>query len=115
MSGKPAAGNNGSVVYDFERVITDSPRILYCHCHYAQVVPTEVKETVLRQLAESGVAFDAVADLCEMSARHTRGCVVLERPDLVKEIVVKHGARDTTVRGTAMAELEAMTPRLSCR
>ena len=31
----------------------------------------------------------------------------------VKEIVLKHGARDTTIRGTAMAELEAMTPRFS--
>ncbi len=28
-----------------------------------------MKAAVLRQLAESGVAFDAVADLCEMSAR----------------------------------------------
>jgi MoaA/NifB/PqqE/SkfB family radical SAM enzyme len=52
-------------------------------------------------------------DFRELSARHTRGCVVLERPDLVKEIVLKHGARDTTVRGTAMAELDAMTPRFS--
>jgi MoaA/NifB/PqqE/SkfB family radical SAM enzyme len=52
-------------------------------------------------------------DFRQLSAQHTRGCVVLERPDLVKEIVVKHGARDTTVRGTAMAELEAMTPRYS--
>ena len=47
----------------------NSPRILYCHCQYAQVVPPEVKEAVLRKLAESGVAFDAVADLCETSAR----------------------------------------------
>jgi hypothetical protein len=39
--------------------------------------------------------------------------VVLERPDLVKQLVLKHGARDTTVRGTAMAELDAMTPRFS--
>ena len=46
-----------------------APRILYCHCQYAQVVPKEVKEAVLRRLCESGVAFDAVADLCEMSAR----------------------------------------------
>src|ERR1043165_1251814 len=46
-----------------------SPRILYCHCQYAQVVPPEVKQAVLRKLAESGVAFDAVAELCEMSAR----------------------------------------------
>lgn len=52
-------------------------------------------------------------DFRELSAQHTRGCVVLERPDLVKQLVVKHGARDTTVRGTAMAELDAMTPRFS--
>lgn len=44
-------------------------RILYCHCAYAQVVPKEVKEEVLRQLAASGVAFDAVPDLCELSAK----------------------------------------------
>ncbi len=47
----------------------DKPAILYCHCQYAQVVPKEVKDAVLRRLCESGVAFDAVADLCEMSAR----------------------------------------------
>jgi MoaA/NifB/PqqE/SkfB family radical SAM enzyme len=52
-------------------------------------------------------------DFRDLSAKATRGCVVLERPDLVKELVVKHGARDTTVRGTAMAELEAMQPRFS--
>src|SRR5258708_1681734 len=49
--------------------MSSKPRILYCHCQYAQVVPPEVKEAVLRKLAESGVAFDAVADLCELSAR----------------------------------------------
>lgn len=51
------------------RDMPDAPRILYCHCQYAQVVPPEVKEAVLRKLSDSGVAFDAVADLCEMSAR----------------------------------------------
>ena len=45
-----------------------SPRVLFCNCTYAQVVPAEVKATVLRKLCESGVAFDAVADLCELSA-----------------------------------------------
>jgi hypothetical protein len=44
-------------------------RILYCNCSYAQVVPKEVKAEVLRRLCDSGVAFDAVADLCDMSAR----------------------------------------------
>ncbi len=46
-----------------------TPRILYCHCNYAQVIPKAVKEAVLKNLCESGVEFDAVADLCEMSAR----------------------------------------------
>lgn len=44
-------------------------RILYCHCAYAQVVPKPVKQEVLRRLTAADVAFDAVADLCEMSAR----------------------------------------------
>ena len=44
-------------------------RVLYCHCAYANVVPRAVKEAVLKRLTESGVAFDAVADLCELSAR----------------------------------------------
>ena len=47
-------------------------RILYCHCKYAKVVPVETKKAVLARLCESGVAFDAVADLCEMSARKDR-------------------------------------------
>jgi hypothetical protein len=46
-----------------------APRILYCHCTHAQVVPKEVKEAVLKQLCDSGVSFEAVADLCELSAR----------------------------------------------
>ena len=45
------------------------PRIVYCHCAYAQVVPADVKQDVLRRLTESGTSFDAVADLCEMAAR----------------------------------------------
>ena len=52
-------------------------------------------------------------DFREISARHTRGCVVMERPDLVKELVQRHGARDTTMRGTALAELDQMQPRFS--
>ena len=45
-------------------------RILYCHCAYARVVPDQVKNDVLQRLSQSGLPFDAVADLCEMSARH---------------------------------------------
>jgi hypothetical protein len=45
-----------------------TPRILYCRCAYAQVVPQETKDAVLQHLSGGEVAFDAVADLCEMSA-----------------------------------------------
>jgi len=44
-------------------------RILYCHCAYARVVPPEVKQEVLAKLAASDLEFDAVPDLCELSAR----------------------------------------------
>jgi hypothetical protein len=49
--------------------MAEKPRILFCHCNYAQVVPPEVKAGVLQKLCESGRAFEAVSDLCEMSAR----------------------------------------------
>jgi hypothetical protein len=49
--------------------MTQSIPILYCHCAYANVVPKDVKQEVLRQLTASGIEFDAVADLCEMSAK----------------------------------------------
>jgi MoaA/NifB/PqqE/SkfB family radical SAM enzyme len=52
-------------------------------------------------------------DFRETAAKATRGCIVLERPDLVRALVQKHGARDTTDRNTAIAELEALTPRNS--
>lgn len=46
-----------------------TPRVLYCHCAFAQVVPRDVKARVLETLAASSCSFDAVPDLCEMSAR----------------------------------------------
>jgi hypothetical protein len=43
----------------------------------------------------------------------TRGCIVLERPDLIKALALKHAARDTTSRGTALAEVDQMRPGFS--
>jgi hypothetical protein len=43
-------------------------RILYCHCAYAKVVPSDVKVAVLNGLSDANVEFDAVPDLCEMAA-----------------------------------------------
>ncbi|MEM1297550.1 MAG: radical SAM protein [Verrucomicrobiota bacterium] len=50
-------------------------------------------------------------DFRETAANTTRGCIVLERPDIVSELAKKHGAKDTTIRKTAHAELAAMTPK----
>jgi MoaA/NifB/PqqE/SkfB family radical SAM enzyme len=52
-------------------------------------------------------------DFRNLARQTTRGCIVLERPDLLKELVLKHAARDSTVRQTALAELEAMQVRTS--
>lgn len=46
-----------------------SKRVLYCHCAYARVVPNDVKQEVLAKLAGSEMEFEAVPDLCEMSAK----------------------------------------------
>lgn len=57
--------------------------ILYCRCAYARVIPFEVKEAVLKALSESGVPFEAVPDLCEMSAQKDRSLKRLaERKEL---------------------------------
>ena len=45
------------------------PALLYCHCQYAQVASPEVKAAVLKRLCESDLPFEAVPDLCELSAR----------------------------------------------
>lgn len=56
-----------------------------------------------------------IRDFRETAARTTRGCIVLERPDLVKALVERHAARDTTHRaaGAGLGELAAMQPRSS--
>ncbi len=52
-------------------------------------------------------------DFRETAARATRGCIVLDRPDLLKEVIDRHGAKDDTARQTALRELEALQPRPS--
>ena len=52
-------------------------------------------------------------DFRTLVAENTRGCVVLERPDLLIQLAEKHGARDTTQRKQSIAELQAVVPRRS--
>jgi MoaA/NifB/PqqE/SkfB family radical SAM enzyme len=66
-----------------------------------------------RTLGEKMVQSEFLRDFRELAQKTTRGCIVLERPDLLKELVVLHGAKDVTARKTAMAELEKMQVRPS--
>ncbi|MAG58627.1 MAG: radical SAM protein [Planctomycetes bacterium] len=52
-------------------------------------------------------------DFRKSASGATRGCIVLERPDLLKDVVTRNGAKDTTARGSAMAELDLMESRCS--
>ncbi|QDU40633.1 Cyclic pyranopterin monophosphate synthase [Maioricimonas rarisocia] len=52
-------------------------------------------------------------DFRELARDTTRGCIVLERPDLLKDLVEKHSAEDGTARQTALSELKGMQVRPS--
>ncbi len=101
-----------------------APRILYCHCQYAQVVPRETKDAVLQHLSESGVAFDAVADLCEMAARRdpalaqlaASGAVKIAAcfPRAVKGLFHQCGA-DLAAETTEILNMRTMTAEDVCR
>lgn len=47
------------------------------------------------------------------ASRTTQGCVIMERPELLREFLLQHGARDTSGRGTGYQELAAMLPHAS--
>jgi MoaA/NifB/PqqE/SkfB family radical SAM enzyme len=66
-----------------------------------------------RSLRDKFLQSGFLRDFRELAQGTTRGCIVLERPDLLRQLVEKHGARDATARGTALAELEAMQTRTS--
>jgi MoaA/NifB/PqqE/SkfB family radical SAM enzyme len=66
-----------------------------------------------RPLRDKFLQSAFLRDFRSLAQSTTRGCIVLERPDLLKKLVDKHGARDSTVRGTALEELEALQVRTS--
>ena len=77
----------------------------------AESIHTTQSDT--RPLKEKFIQSAFLADFRKLAANTTRGCIVLERPDLLKKLVEAHGAKDATARQTALAELGAMTPRTS--
>ena len=49
--------------------MTKSSLVLFCNCSYSQVISEGVKSEVLNAIKGAGVEFEAVTDLCEMSAK----------------------------------------------
>jgi MoaA/NifB/PqqE/SkfB family radical SAM enzyme len=83
------------------------------------IEPCPVIQFATNTVRDNASIYDAMTqsaflrDFREQAAHATHGCIVLERPDIVRDLVRKHGARDSTQRGTALQEFEAMTPRRS--
>ena len=66
-----------------------------------------------KSLRDKFVVSPFLREFRQLAASTTRGCIILERPDLLKELIDKHAANDGTDRGTALAEMEAMKIRTS--
>ncbi|MBA61621.1 MAG: radical SAM protein [Planctomycetaceae bacterium] len=66
-----------------------------------------------RPLKEVFNESEFLTDFRKVASESTRGCIILERPDLLRELAEKHDAKDTTIRGEAVQELEEMEIRPS--
>ena len=88
---------------------------------WGDIEPCPIIQFATDSIHDSRDLFDVmqssafIRDFRETAAQTTRGCIVLERPDLVRALVLKHNAPDTTRRadGAGLTELEAMRSRHS--
>lgn len=81
------------------------------------IEPCPIIQFAKESIHDGGSLYDLLtrseflSDFRKSAAAATRGCVLLERPDVVAEVVGRHAARDTTERQRAMEELLSSTPR----
>ncbi|MFP6678233.1 MAG: radical SAM protein [Pirellulaceae bacterium] len=66
-----------------------------------------------RPLREVFNESEFLRDFRQTAAESTRGCIVLERPDLLLELAERHGAKDSTARGTIYEEVAALKSQSS--
>ncbi|MGA2863765.1 MAG: radical SAM/SPASM domain-containing protein [Verrucomicrobiota bacterium] len=84
-----------------------------------EIEPCPVIQFAKENIRDAGGVFAVLTnsaflrDFRNTARQALRGCIVLERPDLIRELVRRHGARDSTARGAALAELGPMEPRFS--
>jgi MoaA/NifB/PqqE/SkfB family radical SAM enzyme len=89
---------------------------------WGEIEPCPVIQFAKETIRDHGGVYKTITesrfldDFRRTTAAATRGCVVLERPELLQEIVQRHGAADATHRTgpvDGFAELAAMEPRPS--
>ena len=62
-----------------------------------------------RPLRETFNESEFLTEFRDLAASATRGCIILERPDLLEDLAERHGAKDTTARAKSFIELNEMT------
>ncbi len=80
-------------------------------CPVIQLAKENIHDT--RPLKDVFNESEFLRDFRETAATHTRGCLVLERPDLLEDLADRHNAKDSTARGTSLQELGMMEARSS--
>jgi hypothetical protein len=80
-------------------------------CPVIQIATDSIHDD--RPLRETFNDSEFLRDFRELAAGATRGCIVLERPDLLVELADRYGARDTTARKTAIQEYQVAESHLS--
>jgi NAD-dependent dihydropyrimidine dehydrogenase PreA subunit len=102
-------------------------RIVYCHCAYWAALPAETKQAVLAGLTDSGVALEAVADLCGLAARRdpalgrwaeTPGLQIIAcHPRAIRWLFAYAGAplpAETVIHNMRLESAGAILARLAC-
>jgi MoaA/NifB/PqqE/SkfB family radical SAM enzyme len=80
-------------------------------CPIIQFAKESIHEA--RSLKDTFNESQFLRDFRQLAATHTRGCIALERPDLLQQLADKHQAEDKTARKTYFNELANATPHPS--
>lgn len=80
-------------------------------CPVIQIAKDSIYDA--RPLKEVLGQSEFLRDFRATAATFTRGCILLERPELLLQLAEKHGAKDSTARQTALEEIRTMRARAS--
>jgi len=97
------------------RAVCPAATGISCHINpWGDIEPCPPIQFAVENVRQNGDLFDTIRrsafleEFRRFAAVTTRGCILLERPDLLRDFLEKHGARDTTGRRTGFDELAAM-------